>query len=174
MSDKINGKTLEEIDEEVRDNMADADVGPLMEIIRGLQARVRKTHDLERAWGQERRGLMDRINELVERACKEEARVKELEAENRALMDDPDGDTARGIAARAMRREEAMEARMEAVQLAQPDQPRWKWWEDLREAGGVEALVNLEHNRGLIMTSFDAGWNALRAILATPTPGKGE
>ena len=40
-----------------------------------------KTHDLERAWGQERRGLMDRINELVERACKEEARVRELEAE---------------------------------------------------------------------------------------------
>ena len=39
------------------------------------------THELERAWGQERRGLLDRINELVERACKEEARVKELEAE---------------------------------------------------------------------------------------------
>ena len=39
------------------------------------------THELERTWGIERRGLMDRINELVERACKAEARMEAVREE---------------------------------------------------------------------------------------------
>ena len=123
------------------------------------KSRARKTHELERAWGQERRGLMDRINELVERATEAEAEVGRLRPQPSAylsaLSEAPREDLLSEVA-RQQARAESAEARLEAVRS--------------KNRGLALALARATKRRIDDALADEVG----RDALAIPTPGKGE